>query len=167
MTLAASTPRHGVLFDDFLFAPLGQDRNGLPLSVLSALARLDRDPWEEAATLARLPADAAALQLASLLRALPAESLVETDRGATATRLIALLPRRASSGVRDPAPVGAVPPAHSGPGANVIFFAIYIIVLLVSQFITARHQSPTSGDVAHAPTSVAAPPQTLPPRPMP
>jgi hypothetical protein len=38
----------GSEYDDFLFASMGEDRNGLPLSVLSALARLDVDPWEEA-----------------------------------------------------------------------------------------------------------------------
>jgi hypothetical protein len=35
-------------FDNFLYASIGADRNGMPLSVLSALARLDLDPWEEA-----------------------------------------------------------------------------------------------------------------------
>ena len=54
----APTPSISVLgseFDDFLFAPIGDDRNDMPLSVLSALARLDVDPWEEAAELARWP----------------------------------------------------------------------------------------------------------------
>ena len=45
-------------FDNFLLAPIGDDNNGMQLSVLSALARLNVDPWEQAATLALLPADA-------------------------------------------------------------------------------------------------------------
>jgi hypothetical protein len=33
----------GSEFDSFLYAPIGEDGNGMPLSVLSALARLDVD----------------------------------------------------------------------------------------------------------------------------
>jgi hypothetical protein len=39
----------GPEFENFLFAPIGEDSNGMVLSVLSALARLDIDPWQEAA----------------------------------------------------------------------------------------------------------------------
>jgi hypothetical protein len=42
-------------FNDFLFAPIGEQENETPLSVLSALARLDVDPWQEASRLAQLP----------------------------------------------------------------------------------------------------------------
>ncbi len=42
----------GSEFDNFLFAPIGVDKNGMVLSVVSALARLDVDPWEEAEELA-------------------------------------------------------------------------------------------------------------------
>ena len=51
-------------FDDFLFAPIGQESNGMRLSVLSALARLDMDPWQGAAKLAKLPIAGATEQLA-------------------------------------------------------------------------------------------------------
>lgn len=46
----------GPEFDGFLYAQLGEERNGMPLSVLSALAQLQVDPWQKAARLARLPA---------------------------------------------------------------------------------------------------------------
>lgn len=49
----------GSEFDDFLFAPIGEDKNDMPLSMLSALARLDIDPWQEAAELSRLPEETA------------------------------------------------------------------------------------------------------------
>ena len=42
-------------FDDFLYAAIGSDKDEMPLSVLSALARLNIDPWEEAAELSELP----------------------------------------------------------------------------------------------------------------
>jgi hypothetical protein len=52
MTRTVSIPGPGSDFDAFLFAPVGEERNGMLLSVLSALARLDVDPWQEAARLA-------------------------------------------------------------------------------------------------------------------
>jgi hypothetical protein len=61
----------GSEFDDFLLAPIGEDNGGMLLSVLSALARLDVDPWEEAARLAELPGDKATRKLAALIAALP------------------------------------------------------------------------------------------------
>jgi hypothetical protein len=78
-------------FDVFLCAPMGKDRTGAPLSVLSALARLNVDPWEEAAALARLPLDAATRKLTSLIAALPAGSSARSDPAAMAHRLVALL----------------------------------------------------------------------------
>jgi hypothetical protein len=42
-------------FNDFLFAPIGEEGNEMLLSVLSALARLGVDPWQEAARLSQLP----------------------------------------------------------------------------------------------------------------
>ena len=48
MMSAVTTPRLGCEFDRFLYASVGDDNNGMPLTVLSALARMDVDPWEEA-----------------------------------------------------------------------------------------------------------------------
>jgi hypothetical protein len=52
----------GPEFDEFLCAPIGADRNGTGLSVLSALARLNVDPWQEATSLARMPREAAVVR---------------------------------------------------------------------------------------------------------
>jgi len=83
-------------FDDFLFAPIGEERNGMLLSVVSALARLDIDPWQEAANLAQLPGTTATRRLASLIESLPDTPSANLDPGTIAARLIARLPRRAS-----------------------------------------------------------------------
>jgi hypothetical protein len=85
-------------FDNFLFAPICEDRNGTRLSVLSALARLDVDPWQEADELARLPGTATR-RLASMIAALPDGPSGPLDPGTVASRLIELLPRRASSNI--------------------------------------------------------------------
>jgi hypothetical protein len=61
----------GPEFDEFLCAPIGDDRNGTGLSVLSALARLNVDPWQEAMSLALMPREAAVVRLAALIDTLP------------------------------------------------------------------------------------------------
>jgi len=93
MTLSASKARIADEFDRFLFASIGEDRRGQRLSVLSALARSDIDPWQEAARLAGLPRNAAAARLDALLAALPGEPLAGLSVTAAAQDLIALLPR--------------------------------------------------------------------------
>jgi hypothetical protein len=84
-------------FNDFLYAPVGADRSEMPLSVLSALSRLDVDPWQEAAELAELPPDTATKRLVSLLARLPGGRWPQADLRAIADRLIGLLPRPGSS----------------------------------------------------------------------
>ncbi len=81
-------------FERFLYSFVGQDDNGLPLSVLSVIARRDVDPWEEAAKLSQLPERAAVSQLVSLLGATPQGPPDSEAQARTAARLIALLPPR-------------------------------------------------------------------------
>jgi hypothetical protein len=57
-------------FDEFLQATIAEEHNGTPLTVLSALVRLDLDPWEEAASLARLPQELAARRVAAMINSL-------------------------------------------------------------------------------------------------
>ncbi len=47
-------------FERFLYATVGQDRNGYAVTVLSTLARLGLDPWNETAELVALGREAAA-----------------------------------------------------------------------------------------------------------
>jgi hypothetical protein len=84
-------------FNAFLFASTGKEENGMPLSVVSALARLEIDPWQEAARLSDLPEDRAVSALDRLLRRLPAPGWDEAETRNIAARLIKLLPRRAAA----------------------------------------------------------------------
>jgi hypothetical protein len=93
MTHAALTPLIGPEFDKFLCASVGEDRNGTGLSVLSALARLKVDPWQEAASLARMPRAAAVLRLTALIEELPDERAGVIPAKTSAADLVALLPR--------------------------------------------------------------------------
>lgn len=80
-------------YDDFLFAPVCEDPNGLRLSVLSALARFNVDPWEEAARLAAMPKQIAETTLLSILDLVSGRSWKSSEAAAAAAQLVRLLPR--------------------------------------------------------------------------
>ena len=79
MTQSVSVFRTRTEFDNFLFAPIDEDGNGM-LSVLSALTQLDFDPWREATELTRLSADKATQRLATLIASLPNRAVDATGR---------------------------------------------------------------------------------------
>jgi hypothetical protein len=161
MTPTASIPPLGSEFDNFLFALVGEDRNGMPLSVVSVLARMELDPWVEAASLADLPAETAARKLAAWLDALPDPTLKPASPDTRAARLIALLPRRANPNSPPPlAGTGAVAAAHPRPLTKAILVAIYMILSLGIQFVFARRESAVCPELIHAPASATVPPQT-------
>jgi hypothetical protein len=99
MTHTALAPLIGPEFDKFLYASIGEGRNGTMLSVLSALARLDVDPWQEAASLARMPREAATERLTALIAALPDEPTMDSPAKTIAANLAALLPKAAGLSV--------------------------------------------------------------------
>jgi hypothetical protein len=78
--------------NDFLFAPVGEEQNGVTLSVVSALTRLGLDPWEEAARLTPLPKARAAETLADVIAQLPIRRTQSLDDLAISQRLVELLP---------------------------------------------------------------------------
>jgi hypothetical protein len=139
-------------FDAFLFASIGDDENGLSLSVVSALARMGLDPWQEASTLAALPAVAAAQRFALLFKSLPNESLSDAERAALTTRLIGLLPRPVR---REPGKLLTLPYSRLGTGALILAAAL---LLLAAQFVMARHIYSTPSSAAHPENSMAGSP---------
>jgi hypothetical protein len=84
-------------FEAFLYASIDEDHDAMPVSVLSALARLDIDPWEEAARLAAIPKCNAARRLVHIMATLPYTSLEQRNLEELATRLVDLLPDRGGS----------------------------------------------------------------------
>src|SRR5215204_1077897 len=95
MTAQAQSPHLTCDLGRFLYAQIGQEENGTPLTILSALARLGLDPWQEAARLAKLPKDEAARELASLIARLP-RPIEFPDRRTIASKLAELLPKPTS-----------------------------------------------------------------------
>ncbi len=91
MAAASAPTRLSDQFNAFLRSALWLDRDETPLSVLSALARLDVDPWEEAAQLAALPEPSASARLAAMLANLPGGPSIRRDLDAICVRSISLL----------------------------------------------------------------------------
>lgn len=157
MTRSAVACPLGPEFDPFLFAPIGVDRNGMALSVLSALARMDVDPWLEAARLTALPEPAAIRILAALLPLGPDGASADTGGGVTAARLIALLPRRAGSSV---AAQGGLARAGAAIEPHVTLLAIPLLILMACMLgfetLAASDRPPAPIIVAPAPASSTA-----------
>jgi hypothetical protein len=97
MTLSARFSLLHSDLNDFLFASVGDEQNGMPLSVISALTRLGVDPWEEAARLAALPKAVAAEALAPMIARLPIGRPQPSDNLAITQRLVELLPASGQS----------------------------------------------------------------------
>ena len=94
-------------YNDFLFAPIGEEKTGT-LTVLSALTRLGLDPWQEAARLADMPRPAAIRSFAITISDLPQGNWTASDTTTMATRLLGWLP----AGSAPPVPTLKGAPLH-------------------------------------------------------
>jgi hypothetical protein len=139
----------------------------MELTVLSAFARLDVDPWVEAADLSQLPRATASARFVSMLESLPGHSSL-ADRTAIAGRLIPLLPDRLERPRMSDGP-GQRVPAETGPAwigqvsFSLLYFAVLCLgLLLYSEFsdrapenISAAASTTVTAD--RTPTHEAAP----------
>jgi len=80
-------------YEEFLFAQVCEEANGMRLSVLSALARMNVDPWEEATRLAAMPKAIAEKTLLSSLDLVSGKSWKSPEAAAIVARLVRLLPQ--------------------------------------------------------------------------
>jgi hypothetical protein len=78
--------------NEFLYAPVGSEANGMTLSVVSLLARLGSDPWLEAGRLAALPQSEATESLAHSIVSMPTSRWSLPSATVIAAGLITLLP---------------------------------------------------------------------------
>jgi hypothetical protein len=147
-------------FDDFLFAPIGEDKNGMMLSVISALARLDVDPWEEAAKLAQLPETTAARRLASLIAALPGRPVTNLDPGTIVPRLIALLPYRVRFNARSTEAASDVRARAVLQSQSFRAAALILMVLVLGgiEFAATQRLASRAGNPEASTSSTAIPP---------
>lgn len=100
-------------FNDFLFAPIGEERDGVILTVLSAFARLGVDPWQESARLGQLSTDKATQRLTVIISGLPEGRWAQSDAETIAARLVRLLPAKRTSRPPSWAPASREPRVSS------------------------------------------------------
>lgn len=117
-------------FEEFLFADIGVQSNGLPLTILTLLARGGHDPWVEAERLSRMSRTAAVSCMIAEINRAPACYRRRDDVGELAKSLVARLPK--------PAPRAPVDVWMAGSGFEgvpmlalmTMLFAIMTIALL-------------------------------------
>lgn len=145
----------GPEYNNFLYATIGADRNGMLLSVLSAMARMNLDPWQEAASLAELPGKAAASRLTSLIAAIPAGPSVSDEPGLIAARLIKLLPKHGR--ISQPPPQESnLPPYLINVGKALSSKgAMYVVLLLIAFTLGAKWFFANKPPIANLQTSVS------------
>ncbi len=128
----------------------------MQLSVQSALARQNVDPWEIAQRLTSMPPEPGVLVLTPLLARTPAGLAAPED---TAARLIALLPSQpapaAKSGIFNIGQFSAQPDRAIGKMWLIVDFALY---MLFSQLLFAGLSPGTlAGKPTSIPSSIPAP----------
>ena len=124
-------------FNEFLFASVGEEKSGLQLTVLSALARLGLDPWGEAARLSELPKEAATRALATAIASLPEGDWTASDTRSIAIRLVNYLPGRGARPANSPQgrSIDDRKP-KSGAGKWLFWAALAAAVLIVVKRLT-------------------------------
>lgn len=120
-------------FEPFLYASVGEDRNGYFVTVLSALARLGLDPWAETADLARLGHEAARTRLGTLLERFRDVPTLATDHGKVARDLSQLLPAGKSLGAVNRAASGV---ADGHRGMSGVIWTVLAIIFVLFQVLT-------------------------------
>ena len=135
-------------YDNFLYAPVCEDANGMRLSVISALARSDVDPWEEATRLAAMPRAIAEKTLLSILDLVSGRSWKSPQAAAIAARLVRLLPQPGEA-----APLAATGAANV-PVLRKNYWWVWLGFALALSFMTPHHQAPTANR-GEAPTATA------------
>ena len=125
-------------YDHFLFAPICEEANGMQLSVLSALARIDVDPWEEATRLAAMPKAIAERTLVSTLNRVLGKSWNPSETEVFAARLVQLLPQRGEGTTVAQTETARV-------GAQRTYWLVWLVFALAISLLSPRHQ-PTTTD---------------------
>jgi hypothetical protein len=148
-------------FDEFLYATIGEENNGMLLSVLSALARLNVDPWDEASRLSRLPRESATQFLVTLIAGLPGGSSARADPEMHAKRLSALLPLPTTqySYQSNPKFPLALTVDRRGLVRYMVYYAALAALFLGAQWLMERSLQTKGAGTAASPVAGKALPQ--------
>jgi hypothetical protein len=133
-----SVPSFTSRYNQFLYAPICEKANGMQLSVLSALARMDVDPWDEATRLAAIPKAIAVRTLASTVGRVLGKSRNPSEMEVIAARLVQLLPQRGEG-----ATVAQTETARVG--AQRTYWLVWLGFALAISLLSPRHQVTDAG----------------------
>jgi hypothetical protein len=141
--------------NEFLFAEVGTELNGSPLTILSVLARLGQDPWAEAARWTKLPKSAIIDRLAQSIAQMPLAPQAIAEARSTAARLIVLLPSQAQAPRTEQKSAAAAKPAMPKWALAAVLGAAVVLGVTFSLLPSATHSDgvvPLSAiDAPHAP----------------
>ena len=138
-------------YDAFLFAQIGDDASGIHLSVLSALARMNVDPWEEAKRLAAMPKAVAEKTLISILDVVAGKIWNTSEATAIAGRLVRLLQQS------DKALPLARANATKATAHAANYWWVWVLFALSMSFLAPHHHAATTKTNSEISASAAAP----------
>ncbi len=134
-------------YNDFLFAVIDEGPNGTQLTVLSALAQANVDPWEEAARLSAMSKVTAEKALVSVFDRVPGRNWSPSEETTIAARLVERLPPRGGGGVETAAmTVGRT-------GISLVWLAWVGFAIAASILSVSRHPAATVDSNISAPSS--------------
>jgi len=132
-------------YEDFLFAPVCEEANGMRLSVISALARTNVDPWEEATRLAAMPKAIAEKTLLSILDVVSGRSWKSPEAAAIAERLVRLLPQPGEAAtMATTGTANAAPEIVKALNLQKNFWWLWVVIALAMSFMMPHHQAASS-----------------------
>ena len=109
----------------------------MQLSVVSALARMDVDPWEEATRLAAMPKAIAERALVSILDRVLGKNRSPSETEVVAARLVQLLPHQGEDGTIAPTEAARV-------SAQRTYWLVWLGFALAMSLLSPRHQATTT-----------------------
>ena len=110
--------------EGFLLSDVGIQPNGMPLTVLSLLARMGVDPWGEAERLSVLPNESAVSWMAIAISRSPPCSWKQSDVTTLASHLVDRLPAHS----RDPQFETSISIGLEGVPVWALMIAFYVII---------------------------------------
>jgi len=129
------------------------------LSVLSGLARMNLDPWDEAARLAALPTSEAEGALVATLNLLPGHPQKPSETEILASRLVALLPKAATT-----AKVATIVDGRQPP---ITYWLVLLCISIAMSLLSAHQRATTRSTADSGSASNAAPGQSAAAKPAP
>ena len=125
-------------YNDFLFTPICEQENGMQLSVLSALARMNFDPWKEAARLATMSPGEAEWALVATLSKVPGRTWSLSEAEDIAKRLVQRLPQTTSATSK----VGTE--AKWAGSRQISYWLMWLGFIIAMLIVQPRHQPTTT-----------------------